>query len=136
MVPEAAYYVLNKVHNNRLPVLLFACIANLMNAILLTPLAIISVHPHLSSISLIDWLVLLAVGLSSGLFYVFWSAGTKKIDAATSTLFTATMPLATVIIAWLALSEEISLIQVLGMLIIISSIFINSRGKTKYVSPQ
>jgi len=74
-----------------------------------------------------DWIILIILGLSSGLFYVFWYYGYKHVDGVMASLSTAIMPVATVIIAWLLLGEQLTLWQSVGMGMVIFSIAIYAK---------
>ncbi|WP_019216448.1 DMT family transporter [Legionella tunisiensis] len=84
-------------------------------------------HWNPASLTGWDWFILLGLGLSSGFFYVFWSFGSKRVDALLASLSTAIMPLATVILAWLLLGEQLTKMQCLGMSLVIFSIGIYAR---------
>jgi drug/metabolite transporter (DMT)-like permease len=121
LLPEATYYILSKMHVNSLPVFLISSLLNGINAILLliclgfTPWDGLTIHTA-------DWLILVTLGLSSGLFYVFWYFGCQKVDGVMASLSTAVMPLATVLIAWLLLGEQLTIGQAIGMSMVLLSI--------------
>lgn len=121
LLPEATYYILCKMHANSLPVFLISAFLNGINAVLLWFILLFSSWSGLS-ISSIDWMVLIILGLSSGLFYVFWYFGYKQVDGVMASLSTAIMPIATVIIAWVLLGEQLTLWQSIGMGMVIFSI--------------
>lgn len=126
LLPEAAYYVLAKIYKNKIPVFL---ISALMNAINIPIFLLIGYFGHYSwphSFSLHQMSLLLTIGIASAFFYVFWFLGCKKIHGTSAGLSTAFMPIATLIIAWLFLGESITLIQMIGMLLVILSIFFNA----------
>ncbi|ARG96938.1 DMT family transporter [Legionella micdadei] len=126
LLPEATYYVLCKLHTNRLPVFLISSIINGINAvILLLFIPFFSLNPLTLPIS--TWLILIILGLSSGLFYVFWYFGAQHVDGTMASLSTAIMPVATVILAWLILGEHLSHLESLGMGLVILSIAIYAR---------
>ena len=52
-----------------------------------------------ASITSTGWFIVFILGLSSGLFYVFWYQGCQKVDGVMASLSTAVMPVATVILA-------------------------------------
>lgn len=126
LLPEATYYVLCKLHSNRLPVFLISSIINGINALILLPF---NAFVPLNSLTLTPstWLILVALGLSSGLFYVFWYCGVQQVDGIMASLSTAVMPVATVILAWLILGEQLSTLQCAGMVLVILSIAFYAR---------
>ena len=121
LLPEATYYILSKMHVISLPVFLISSLLNGINAILLLFCLGFTVWDGLT-IHALDWLILIILGLSSGLFYVFWYFGCQKVDGVMASLSTAVMPLATVLIAWLLLGEQLTLGQTIGMSMVILSI--------------
>ncbi len=122
LIPEAAYYVLTKLQANRLPIFLMSAVINAINGLLLLPAMLFMVNVHQLHFSFLDWIVLITVGISSGLFYVFWYLGANKVDAIMASLSTAAMPIATVFIAWFALGEVVGLWQLAGMGLVIAAI--------------
>ena len=63
----------------------------------------------------------------SGLFYVFWFFGCQRVDGVMASLSTAVMPVATVILAWALLGEQLTTGQGIGMGLVILSIVIYAR---------
>ena len=121
LLPEATYYILSKMHVNSLPVFLISSLLNGINAILLLICLTFTAWDGLT-IHTADWLILVTLGLSSGLFYVFWYFGCQKVDGVMASLSTAVMPLATVLIAWLLLGEQLTVGQTIGMSMVLLSI--------------
>ena len=66
LLPEAAYYVLSKLHPIKLPIFLASSLINALNALFLLPVALATPwQPNLPSTTLF---ILLAIGLTSGFF--------------------------------------------------------------------
>lgn len=126
LLPEATYYILSKMHVNSLPVFLISSLLNGINAILLFFFLGFSAWNNLT-IHAFDWIILIILGLSSGLFYVFWYFGCQRVDGVMASLSTAVMPLATVILAWALLGEQLTRGQTLGMGMVILSIAIYAK---------
>ncbi len=126
LLPEASYYVLCKLYVNRLPVFLTSALMNGINATLLLPV-LFFVQWSPEQLSSITWIVLLIIGLSSGLFYVFWFVAVRHVDGVMASLSTAIMPIATVVLAWLILNEDLTLLQLSGMSLVLFSIFLYAR---------
>ena len=131
LLPEAAYYVLSKIHRSTLNIFLLSAIINAINAIIL----LFFVGYHLpSQILQFDFpqlVALVAISLGSGLFYVFWVAGSKHVASHTASMSIALMPITTIIIAWLVLAEKITMLQFAGMCLVILSIVICVRRSSK-----
>ncbi len=126
LLPEASYYVLCKLYANRLPLFLTSALLNGINAILLLPvLFLVPWEP--ANIDLVNWFILLIIGLSSGLFYVFWFIGAQQVDGIMASLSTAIMPIATVILAWIILDEGLTSLELAGMGLVLFSIILYAR---------
>ena len=126
LLPEAGYYILFKLYPNKLPMFLVSALLNAINALILLP-ALFFIDWTPSAIHLSNWLILLTLGLSSGLFYVFWFIGSQRVDGIMASLSTATMPVATVILAWLILNEQLTLMEFIGMSVVILSIVLYAK---------
>ena len=126
LLPEATYYILSKIYVSRLPVFLISSLLNGINAILLLCCLSFSDWNNLNLHST-DWFILILLGLSSGLFYVFWYFGCQKVDGVMASLSTAVMPLSTVILAWLLLAEQLTVLQIIGMGMVLFSIAVYAR---------
>lgn len=127
LLPEATYYVLTKIHKNRLPLFL---VSSLMNGINIPVFLLILFLTHQdipASLSIQQASLLFIVGIGSGLFYLFWFLGCENVRGVMTGLSTAFMPIGTLIIAWIFLNETISIYQFIGMLLVILSIFFNVR---------
>jgi drug/metabolite transporter (DMT)-like permease len=117
-------------HPIPLPVFLLSGIINLINAIILIPIMLLTTPLSMIHLTLFQLGILTLVSMASGLFYVFWYWGCTKVDTVISSLSTAIMPIATLIIAWLALGEMITAQSLIGMGFIICSILFYARLKT------
>lgn len=127
LLPEAAYYVLCKFYENRLPLFLTSALLNGINALLLLPLLLFVNWQLTQAMTLSTWFILFVIGLSSGLFYVFWMIGARYVDSIFASLSTAIMPVATVILAWMILGEQLTLIELVGMGLVLFSIVLYAK---------
>jgi len=128
LLPEATYYVLTKLKFIRLPIFLMSTVMNGINMLILIPIMFLTVDLS-TAMPLYNWLIIIIIGLTTGLFYVFWFLGSEQVDATMGSLSTAVMPLATVTIAWLFLGENITALQLVGMMLVIGSIVIYARSQ-------
>lgn len=126
LFPEAMYYILCKLHSNQLPLFLISSLLNGINALLFLPVLLLT-QWNPTTISGVNWGILLITGLGSGLFYVFWFVGSQRVDAVMASLTTAIMPVMTVIIAWAILQEQLTIMESTGMALIICSIALYAR---------
>ena len=126
LLPEAAYYVLCKMHSIKLPLFILSSVFNAINALVLIVFACI-VHVNLPQNIGFNGLLLILLGITSALFFVLFYLGSQRVDGLMASLSTAVMPVATVILAWLMLGEELTFLQALGMGMIICSIIIYAK---------
>jgi drug/metabolite transporter (DMT)-like permease len=71
---------------------------------------------------------MLAVALfSSVLAYTFWNRGVEEVGANVAGLFVHLMPVFGIVLAWLFLSEELAPYHVMGIVLILSGIWLTSR---------
>lgn len=126
LVPEAAYYILTKIHTTKLPIFLTSSLLNGINALFLIPFSIAQ-HWDITSLTLVNCVILIILGISAGLFYVFWMFGSQKVDGVMASLSTAVMPIATVLIAWLLLRDVLNPHESIGLTLVLLSIFIYAR---------
>lgn len=126
MLPEASYYLLNRIYRIQVPVYLMSAIVNLINGVILLPFVYTSILPTLYSYGISEWIYLIILSVSSGLFYVFWFLGCRNISATIIALSTALMPLNTLFTAWILLGERINLNQTLGMILVIIAVILSA----------
>ena len=126
LIPEAAYYILTKIHTNKLPIFLTSSLLNGINAIILLPVALTQ-HWSPMTLSSGQWPILIILGISAGLFYVFWLFGSQQVDGIMASLSTAIMPIATVLFAWLLLHEALNIHQTIGLSLVLLSIVMYAR---------
>jgi len=127
LVPETAYYLLSKLHQNQLPVLVFAGLINAINVICILPLVLWYEPSAFSQLDNTTLEILFLSGAASAIFYTSWSLGIKHVSATKAGLLTALCPIMTVVIAALFLHEKITNTQMLGMFIVIASIILSNK---------
>lgn len=127
LIPEAAYYIISKIHKNKLPIFLVSALMNGINIPIFLLFMYFGHYALPDHVTFHQTSLLLIVGIGSALFYVFWFLGCKDIHASAAGLSTAFMPIATLIIAWVFLHEMITSLQMLGMFLVILSVFFNAR---------
>ena len=97
-----------------------------MMAIIIIPLtinqAVISSVVHLSAIG---WVSILFLGLlCSGVSYVIWAYALREMESAKVGAYLYFEPFVTVIVAWILLNEDITLLMILSGLIITAGVFL------------
>lgn len=126
LLPEAMYYVFTKMHPISLPIFLLSAVLNAINACIMAVLMLY--HGHFDfEVSLSGLVILALLSMSTGFFYVFWHIGSKKVSGVITSLSTAIMPLATVLLAWIVLGEQLTMTQFLGGGLVIVSIVMSAR---------
>ena len=70
LIPEATYYVLSKIHHNRLPLFLTSAVLNGMNAVILST-AMLFFHCDIPVITFHSGVLLFFLGLAASLFFIF-----------------------------------------------------------------
>lgn len=119
---DAIYYILAKKHRTQLPIFIFSSLVNGLNFLITFVIMLLLSHlPH-QNISLHDTVILIIVGMTSGLFYIFWFLGSQSISGIMSGLMTVVLPIATVLISWLFLGEKFLPSQISGAILVLISI--------------
>jgi drug/metabolite transporter (DMT)-like permease len=125
--PEAMYTIITKWHNCHVKPVVLTLYANAINAIAFTPLALYNwLHFQADMINVYRLLLILIYSLSGSIFFIAWYRGLKKINAGTAALFTAIMPISTIILSLIFLGERINAFQITGTIIILFSIYIGT----------
>jgi drug/metabolite transporter (DMT)-like permease len=74
---------------------------------------------------------LASVGLfSSFIAYIFWNHGVEQVGASVAGLFVHLMPVFGTILAWLFLDERLQVFHIVGIVLILSGIYVTSRAAT------
>jgi drug/metabolite transporter (DMT)-like permease len=122
LVPDAAYYIIARRYPIDIDTNLLSALANTVNMLIFIPLGISSFHNVATSFTLIDGIFILIIGISSSLFYVFWTYGCRKVSMSVASLTIAVMPVATLFLAALILGETIDSYQIIGVSLVVFSI--------------
>ncbi|ASG67561.1 hypothetical protein CDV26_03370 [Francisella halioticida] len=131
MIPEAMYYVLVKAMPLHIKPLTNAILVNVINAVFVAPFMFFTHYDTLQKLNSLQCWIILLLGIISGLFYLFWTKGCQYLEASTTGMITAMMPIFTLILSWLFLNETINLTQTLAMLLIVGSIIIGNWKRKK-----
>ena len=71
---------------------------------------------------------------SSVLAYIFWNRGVEQVGASVAGLFVHLMPVFGTLLAWLFLDEQLRPYHVVGIVLILTGIFVTSRGAPRVVA--
>lgn len=124
LIPEAAYYTMAKLHPCKLPVFIMSLIMNGVSFPIFFALIYFGPQLSLAGIGGEAVLLLAVSALSSALFYVFWSLGSRFVTGAGVALSAAWVPVNTLLLAALLLHEQASKMQLAGLVLVIFSIVV------------
>jgi len=125
--PEALFTVIAKWHEKPIDPFSMSLIVSFFNMILFIPVAIPSVKYISPAISIADISLLLIYGILGGtLFFILWYKGLQHTKASIAAMFTAVMPVSTMVLSTIFLGEHITRFDILGALMVILSIFFGS----------
>lgn len=129
VIPEALFTILSKSVGKKITEMEAVILVNLFNLILFIPFAAINIVDfHPANISAGTYGQLVIYGISGGImFFLLWYRGLTKINANTAALFTGVMPVSTTILAFMFLNEPIGNSEIIGMLLVITAIFVGCK---------
>lgn len=129
MIPEAIFNVFAAKLPNNIRAIPSALLINFINFLVCVPFFVYSMfYFPLNNISKNDLTLCFMIGLFSGaLYYSFYSSGIQKINAQTAGLLTGVVPISTTILAVLLLKEHFDILSLLGMVLVLLSIYLSIR---------
>lgn len=125
----AIYSVAVKPITNKFSPLIITKYTLLISTIILIPF---SIKPNtikeLLSLSLMGWLSVIYMAIfPTVIAYIFQQIAIKKIGASQTEMFRNLVPVFSIILSFVFLKEKINYLNMLSMIIITSSVYINSR---------
>lgn len=126
MFPEAWYSIISRKLSGRVTPLGGAFIANVVGFVTLSLSALLSSSIDISVFGVWECGLILVAGLSSLIFFWAWAWGLSFIPASTAGIFGGVMPVATTLFAISFLGESLHWYDLLGMLLVITSILIGT----------
>jgi drug/metabolite transporter (DMT)-like permease len=124
-ISAAVFIVLSKMSSVSINPLTNIMSINLLNAFLFLPLALNNEQGLSLDYPLLRWIQIMVYGISgSVLFFVLWYRGLRSVTANTAALFIGIMPISTSLFAFLFLKESVSRLEALGVLCVITSLYI------------
>jgi drug/metabolite transporter (DMT)-like permease len=125
--PEALFTVIAKWHGDHVKPYIMALYVCLFNAILFAPFALWQAPGFdFSNVTAAQWWLMMLYSFTAVVFFVCWYRGLEHHTAGTAALISSFMPVATTILAITFLDESISPIEMIGMLLVITSIIFGS----------
>jgi len=99
------------------------------------PLVLVSVpslkEQNWGSVSLQSWLCLVySFSLAIAIAYVVWYTGIGRIGSARTALYSNLTPVTAMAVAWIFLSERMTLLQVLGAVLVFASLYLARKPST------
>jgi drug/metabolite transporter (DMT)-like permease len=138
MIPEAWYSIIGKKLANRVTPLGAAFIANLVGVVTLFLSALATHTFEFRTLTPKEIAFLLVSASSATAFFWAWSWGLRFIPASTAAVFGGVMPVATTLLAVIFLNEQIYWYDALGILLVMTSIFIGTkiRWRKRKMAPE
>jgi len=135
MIPEVLYTVLSKMISKK-PVssMTSALFINIINLIMCTPLFLWQMQSwSLFNLTSDQLILCFLIGLFSGvIFYSLYNFGIQKISAQLAGLFVAIVPVTSTICAVLILHEPFGTYSLVGLLLVVISIYMSVRINDQY----
>ncbi len=131
MIPEAMYSILGRKLAGRVTPLGASLVANVVGFLTLLPCAIFTGELDFSAFTTWEGSLILVAAISSLLFFWAWAWGLTFIQASTAGIFGGVMPVVTTFLAIFFLDEELRWYDLVGMLLVFSSIFIGTGWRPK-----
>lgn len=132
LFPEALYTIVAKWHPVEICPIEQTTIVNFVNAVAfsITMLMFPSDIYTLSSVSLFDWFLIIAVLSSAGfLFFLLWNIGLTKSSTQQASIVTSVVPVGACILAVIFLNEHIHLYELVGIGMVVAAIYIGANKK-------
>ncbi|MDO1580704.1 EamA family transporter [Rhizobium oryzicola] len=96
--------------------------------VLLAPLALF-LEPSLPPLSVQNWIGFLYLGLiGAALTYILWFRGLRLLEPAAASVLGFLSPLVAVLLGWIILGQSLSLLQMLGVLVVLASVWVSQRS--------
>jgi drug/metabolite transporter (DMT)-like permease len=130
LIPEALYYILTQRFPSPISHALNACLAFALNS----SLFLLLIYPEMTQLNTIPnhlWLLIGIQGLSLSMNYFLWLKGCEYASQTTVALSSAFMPLITLGLAVLFLHEHLNSLQILGVGLILSTLFLHQKTSSK-----
>lgn len=103
--------------------------------IMLVPIALF-LEPALPPLSLNNWLGFIWLGLIGGaLTYIVWFRGLSRLDATAVAPLGFLSPLTAVILGWAILGQQLSMPQILGMVVVLASVWLSQMAQMRRAAP-
>ena len=103
--------------------------------VMLVPIAL-AFEPSLPPLTLNNWLGFIWLGLVGGAFtYIVWFRGLSRLEPAAVSPLGFLSPLIAVILGWALLGQELSAPQMIGMAVVLLSVWMSQMAQARKVAP-
>ncbi|SFC60294.1 Permease of the drug/metabolite transporter (DMT) superfamily [Bacillus sp. 491mf] len=133
VIGEAVFFSFGKLISTSLRPLTITTIMSLTGAVLFLPLAMYqSLHFNFFTVSPLIWSLVLYTGIViTVLAVLLMNQGLEVVSAGTAAVFTALMPISTVVLSALILHEPLFWYHIFGMLLVMGGIFVITNSSSK-----
>ena len=102
--------------------------------VLLLPIALIA-EPSLPALTVANWTGFAYLTLiGAALTYVLWFRGVARVEPAAVSSLGLLSPVTAVLLGWIILQQDLTLIQLMGMLLVIGSVYLSQRAASAAAS--
>lgn len=123
----AAGTVLSRYWQPPVPPLTFTAWQLTAGGLLLVPVAFWA-EPALPPLTLMNWFGFVYLGLIGGAFtYLLWFRGLARLESSVAASLGFLSPLTAVILGWVLLGQQLNLLQMVGMVIVLFSVWLGQR---------
>lgn len=132
LFPEALYTIVAKLQPVDLCPITSSTVVNIINALAFcTTLIFFPGNIYsINNISMFDWLLIISLLATAGfMFFVFWTIGLKHSSTQQAGIVTAVVPVGSCLMAVLFLHEQIHIYEIIGITMVISSIYLGTSNK-------
>lgn len=123
---ETLFITLGKSVSNRLTPLTISTMMSIFGLIMFLPFSIYEAQNFgFTSVGIRDWLNILYFGIVvTVLAFILMYQGLSQVSASSTGVLTSVLPVSTVILSFVILKEELTLVHLLGMFFVLAAIFV------------
>jgi len=129
VVCESLFTLFRKLQDEEISAVLTTAVVSLLGLIMVLPFMIYEgLQFDLGSLAISEWLMIVYYGVFvTVIAFVLWFRGVSRVSASTAGVFTGIMPVSTIILSYLFLQEQVSLVHFLGVGLIFCGILLAAK---------
>lgn len=133
VISEALFIIFGKFVTQRVSPLAISTIISVLGAILFLPFSLYEGYQfNFEEVSIAEWGLIFYFGIVvTVIAFILMYQGISKVPASTVGVLTGVLPISSVILSVLILGEEISFIHLIGIVIILTAIFLIAKHPAK-----